>query len=48
MQSTSIFTLARWQDIRNPPRQSTVCGRLMPRSTGTSEQTWSKHGSRMV
>jgi hypothetical protein len=41
-------SLARWQDTRNPPRRSTVCGRLIPRSAGTSEQTRSKHGCRMV
>jgi hypothetical protein len=40
---TSTFTLARWQDTRNPPTQNTVRGRLVPRGTGTSEQTWSKH-----
>ena len=38
----------RWQDIRNPPRRSTVFGRALPRSTGTSEPTRSKHGTHMV
>jgi hypothetical protein len=45
LHSTSIFTLACWQDTRNPPRRTTACGRLIPRSTGTSEQTRSKHGA---
>ena len=48
LESTSVFTLARWRDARNFPGRSTVCGRPIPRSTGTSEQTWSKHGSCMV
>ena len=45
-QSTSMFTLASWRDNRNSPRRNTVCGRLIPGGTGTSEQTRSKHESR--
>ena len=46
--STSMFTLVCWQDTRNSPRLSTVCGRPISRRTGTSEQTWSKRGIRKV
>jgi hypothetical protein len=35
----------RCQDNRNQPRESTACERQIPRSTATSEQTWSKHGN---
>src|SRR5207247_3868968 len=42
IQSTSVFTLARWQDIRNTLRRSTVCVRIIPRSNGTYEHTLSK------
>jgi hypothetical protein len=46
--STSMFALAGWRDTGNRPRRNTVRGRLIPRGTGTSEQTWSKHETGMV
>jgi len=46
--STSEFNATCCRDTRNAPRRHTVCWRLISGSTGTSEQTWSKHGTRMV
>jgi hypothetical protein len=45
MQSTSVFALARWRDTRNLRRRDTVYVRHIPRSTGTSERTWSEHAA---
>ena len=48
IQSTSAFRLTRWRDIRNRPRGSAVRCRMLPRSTETSERTWSTHRNRKV